>query len=122
MKTSKLQNRLTSFHCGTTVPATQHRVHRPATSSGLLRVHPLVPFVASGSGDLALRLGMPMSSQSVFARFSIALLTCVAIIALFSTSNVRAQEAAPRVLTLDEAIQIAVTNNRSLKIVSLEVD
>jgi outer membrane protein TolC len=63
-----------------------------------------------------------MSSQSVFARFSIALLTCVAIIALFSTSNVRAQEAAPRVLTLDEAIQIAVTNNRSLKIVSLEVD
>jgi outer membrane protein len=122
MKSSKLQNWLTRRDCETSVPATQHRVHRPATSSGLFRVHPFVSFVVPGSGCPALRLGVPMSSQSVFGRSFSSLVTCVAILALVSISSVQAQDAEPRVLTLTEAIQIAVSNNRSLKIVSLEVD
>lgn len=46
----------------------------------------------------------------------------LAIAASLLTGKCLAQEPAPRVLTLDEAIQLAVSNNRTLKITSLEVE
>jgi outer membrane protein len=51
------------------------------------------------------------------------LISCVAVGAL-STRMIAAQDSAPasHVLTLQEAIQLAIANNRSLKIASLEVD
>src|SRR5215467_9877692 len=45
-----------------------------------------------------------------------------AIVASLLSGKSPAQESAPRLLTLDEAIQVAVSNNRSLKITALEVD
>jgi outer membrane protein len=50
------------------------------------------------------------------------LLRYVAAICLLLGGVLTAQEPAPRVLTLDQAIQIAIANNRSLKIAMLEVD
>jgi outer membrane protein TolC len=55
------------------------------------------------------------------------ILSCVAAAGLLASSRLAAQDAgpappAPPVLTLDQAVQIAVTNNRSLKIATLEVD
>ena len=46
----------------------------------------------------------------------------LAIIASLLAQQALAQESEPRILTLDEAIHLAITNNRSLKITSLEVD
>ena len=46
----------------------------------------------------------------------------LAIAASLLTGKSPAQESAPRLLTLDEAIQLAVSNNRTLKVTSLEVD
>ena len=62
-----------------------------------------------------------MSSQSGRIRFCNFAIACVAVLAVLA-GPMAAQDSAPRVLTLDEAIQIAVANNRSLKIASLEVD
>jgi len=62
-----------------------------------------------------------MSSQSFRAGFYSCVLTCLAVIGFFSTGKVAAQDS-PRLLTLEEAIQIAVVNNRPLKIATLEVD
>src|ERR1051325_5132464 len=45
-----------------------------------------------------------------------------AIVASLLNGTISAQESTPRLLTLDEAIQMAIGNNRSLKITSLEVD
>src|ERR1043166_900580 len=46
----------------------------------------------------------------------------LAIAVSLLTGKSPAQESAPRLLTLDEAIQLAVSNNRTLKVTSLEVD
>src|ERR1044071_7501832 len=46
----------------------------------------------------------------------------LAITAALLTGMISAQDSAPRTLTLDEAIHLAISNNRSLKITSLEVD
>src|SRR5215475_3514120 len=46
----------------------------------------------------------------------------LAIIASLLAQQALAQESEPRILTLDEAIHFAISNNRSLKITSLEVD
>src|ERR1041384_8480824 len=46
----------------------------------------------------------------------------LAIAASLFAGKSPAQESAPRVLTLDEAVQLAIGNNRSLKITALEVD
>jgi len=47
----------------------------------------------------------------------------VALLAVLGAGISAGQEAtSPRVLTLDDAIRLAVTNNRSLKVASLEVD
>src|SRR5215475_14584623 len=46
----------------------------------------------------------------------------LAIFASLLAQQTLAQESEPRILTLDEAIHLAVSNNRSLKITSLEVD
>jgi outer membrane protein TolC len=51
----------------------------------------------------------------------VSLLFCAMVCLAFTESAV-AQEAAPHELTLDEAIQIAISNNRSLRIATLEVD
>jgi outer membrane protein TolC len=48
--------------------------------------------------------------------------TLIAVVAVLSTGQLAAQDSAPHVLTLNEAIQIALANNRSLKIATLEVD
>jgi outer membrane protein len=50
------------------------------------------------------------------------LFRCIAAIGALSAGLIAAQDSVPRVLSLDEAIQIAIANNRSLKIASLEVD
>jgi len=52
-----------------------------------------------------------------------AALRALMVLAVLSTVTATAQESGtPRVLTLDEAIQLAVSNNRTLKIASLEID
>jgi outer membrane protein len=58
-----------------------------------------------------------------FLKFAVSFGRVAAVIAL-STAFMMAQDAAttPRLLSLDEAIQLAIANNRSLKIASLEVD
>src|SRR5262249_36121522 len=52
------------------------------------------------------------------------LLSCLAIVGLLSTCTAAAQESPDSVpvLTLEEAVQLALTNNRSVRIASLEVD
>jgi len=123
MKTSDLHNRLTSGQQRATVPGNPHRAHRPATSSGFLRAHPPRLIVRAGFGlRRALRIGVPMFIQSICSRFCTSLVNCVVVLGLLSTASILAQSAAPRLLTLDEAIHIAVANNRSLKIAALEVD
>ena len=51
-------------------------------------------------------------------------LACMAALAAFSAGIASAQEStpAPQLLTLNQAIQLATANNRSLRIASLEVD
>jgi outer membrane protein len=46
----------------------------------------------------------------------------VALLALLGAGATAGQESASNVLTLDDAIRLAVANNRSLKVASLEVD
>lgn len=59
-----------------------------------------------------------------FTRFRSQLgqMSSVALLALFSAGVSAGQETASSVLTLDDAIRLAVSSNRSLKIASLEVD
>ena len=59
-----------------------------------------------------------------FTRFRSQLgqMSSVALLALFSSGVSAGQETASSVLTLDDAIRLAVSSNRSLKIASLEVD
>jgi outer membrane protein len=49
-------------------------------------------------------------------------IVAIGALSTLSTALIAAQDSAPRVLSLDEAIQIAIANNRSLKVASLEVD
>jgi len=49
-------------------------------------------------------------------------ITLLVAFMVLSAGTAAAQEPAPRLLTLDEAVQLAIANNRSLKIATLEVD
>ena len=57
-------------------------------------------------------------------RYSSLVLSCVMTAGLLSSSQMAGQDSvsAPVLLTLDDAVQIAITNNRSLRIANLEVD
>src|SRR5262249_36029413 len=73
-----------------------------------------------GSGIHGWRLVIPYF-QIGFMRVRI-LLAFFMVIAVLSCGMAMAQDAPSRVLTLKEAIQIAIDNNRSLKIATLEID
>src|SRR5262249_48598364 len=108
---------------GRSLLSNRHGACRPDSSSELLQVQPStfdtrVVFRQSP----ALSVGVSMSSQSICYRLYSYVFTCIAAIGLLSASKAVAQESVPRLLTLDEAVQIAIANNRSLKITSLEVD
>src|SRR5262245_46095551 len=62
----------------------------------------------------ALRAGVPMSSLIGFSR--------LVLILFLACSSLMAQTAAPRILTLDEAVELAVKNNLSLRIATLEIE
>jgi len=73
-----------------------------------------------GSGIQGWRLAIPYL-QIGLMRVRI-LLAFFMVIAVLSCGMAIAQDLTSRVLTLKEAIQIAIDNNRSLKIATLEVD
>ena len=122
MQTSKSETRLTVSRCGRSVRLSRHRAHRADNPSESASLQPLLfdTRVACQRRPLP-RVGVSMSSQSFRAGFYSCVLTCLAVIGFFSTGKVAAQDS-PRLLTLEEAIQIAVGNNRPLKIATLEVD
>src|SRR5262249_48486718 len=117
MQTIELQNRLTSGHHGDTVPATPHGARRPDSSSEFVRMRPtlLATRVACRQRPM-LRNGACMFSQSVSSRVRTIVFSCAAALGLLLTGKAAAQDSAPGLLTLDEAIRIAVANNRTLRI------
>jgi len=60
--------------------------------------------------------------REIPSSFLTAVFTCLLAILLLPTAKVLAQESTPTTLSLDEAVQLAVANNRSVKIAALEVD
>ena len=123
MTKNKIQNQLTASGDGRSLLSNRQRARRPDSSSELVHLKPS-PFdtrVAFRQSP-ALSVGVSMSSQSSCSRLYRYIFTCIAAIGLLSISEAAAQESVPHLLTLDEAVQIAIANNRSLKITSLEVD
>src|ERR1051326_2705182 len=123
MTKNKIQNQLTASGDGRSLLSNRQRARRPDSSSELVHLKPS-PFdtrVAFRQSP-ALSVGVSMSSQSRCSRLYRYIFTCIAAIGLLSISKAAAQESVPHLLTLDEAVQIAIANNRSLKITSLEVD
>lgn len=124
MQTNRRQNQLTVSGSRRNLLPTRHGACQPDSSSELVRGK-LLSFdtrVAQRQCP-ALCLGVSMSSQTSRGfRLGRLIFTFIAIAVLFSTARITAQDSAPRVLSLDEAIHVAITNNRSLQIATLEVD
>ena len=114
MTKNKIQNQLTASGDGRSLLSNRQRARRPDSSSELVHLKPS-PFdtrVAFRQSP-ALSVGVSMSSQSSCSRLYRYIFTCIAAIGLLSISEAAAQESVPHLLTLDEAVQIAIANNRS---------
>jgi outer membrane protein len=118
MRSNKLQNRLTLGTSGRSVRSTRHRAHRPESAGEFVRVKPFRSDTqVAPRRRPPLLIEVPMSSQFFQHWFR-----CFVFTILFSASAVTAQDSGAHVLTLEEAIQTATTNNRPLQVVTMEVD
>jgi len=110
-----VQKRLTITVFGRSVLPTRPRADRPDVSGNPVRVTPRsFDTRAALRPCLALCKGVSVSNVRVLA-------TLATVILLLNSPGL-SQEPAPHLLTLNEAIQIALANNRSLRIAALEVD
>jgi outer membrane protein len=144
MRKNMVRNRLTTGNWRRNLLCTWHGACRTDGSSERVRVKPLAfhPRVALRQG-LAL-CGEVFVSSQFLSRYTYSCLgehtsvqrsrrwlaklrllsACIALLSVLSSGIVAAQESAStaRLLTLEEAIQVAIANNRSLQIAGLEVD
>src|SRR5215470_12031675 len=113
MQSCKSPNRLTAERCGSSVRLTWLGALRQDNQSEFGPIHPhlLATRVDSRRRSL-LHNGGHMFSQrvrSTFFRF--VFISFLALLSLLATGSLAAQDSAPAVLTLDQAIQVAITNN-----------
>ena len=143
-KSLSTHNQLTRSQLRRRVSCTQQIAYQPNSSADAVVRKESLPSTGRAARQLfpALCLGGSMPSQIVtrllaffcrhryvtrlrqpFAKLRVSYRRIAALVAL-SSGIMAAQEAlpAPPLLTLDEAIHLAIANNRSLKIASLEVD
>jgi outer membrane protein len=143
-KLSTLRNQVTTRTCRGSVLSSRHGACRPNNSSESVRRKSLLLNIRVAFRLFpALRVGATMPSQTSCNRRIVALvlcaffahlqrsvpnltsaLGCVATLTALSTGFIFAQDSTPAapLLTINDAIQLAIANNRSLKIANLDVD